>query len=382
MKIIKRAMDFKEQAYPIELIDDLSKILFVDIETTGFAAKSSYLYLIGCLCFEEGSWQLIQYLAEDYIEEPFILQNFLTLCQNFHTLIHYNGNNFDIPYLKQKCEQFELKHPFGDANDTSSLITQHQMTGIDIYKRIAPFKAILHLENCKQKTMETFLDISREDKYNGGELISIYQEFVKTKAPELRELLLLHNSDDMQGMFRLLPLLSYMDMLLVPFRVVKVQANHYNSLSGEPCHEILMKIKFLAPFPKPVAIHHKGCHFSGEGDEGFLKVPCFIGELKYFYSNYREYYYLPLEDMALHKSVGSFVDKEFRKQASASNCYTKKDGTYLPEWDTIFTPVFKKNYEDKDLFFELTEDMKKNPKDFTKYALHVLDMLIHEKKHS
>lgn len=374
MKIIEKPIHFVESGYPLTHIDELEKILFLDIETTGFSAATSYLYLIGCLCFKNGSWQLIQYLAEDYIEEPLILQEFLTLCKSYHTLIHYNGNTFDLPYIKQKCKEFQLSHPFGDEN------TAPQLTGIDIYKRIAVFKSILHLENCKQKTMEQFLNISREDTYNGGQLIAIYKEFVETKNPELRQLLLLHNSDDMQGMLKLLPLLSYMDILLVPFRVVKVSANHYEDLSHNPCHELVMKIKFHTAFPKPIAMHGNGCHFSGENCEGFLKIFCHIGELKYFYSNYKEYYYLPLEDMALHKSVATYVDKEYRKQASAANCYTKKEGTYLPEWDTIFTPVFKKDYKDTHLFFELTDEMKKSPKDFTRYALHVLDMLVHENK--
>ncbi|MBD5543304.1 MAG: ribonuclease H-like domain-containing protein [Lachnospiraceae bacterium] len=381
MKKIKKPMDFNESSYPIEHIDELSRILFVDIETTGFAAQSSSLYLIGCLCREEGRWQLIQYLAEDYIEEPLILQEFLTLCKSFHTLIHYNGNNFDLPYLKQKCEEFGLKAPFDPKEpERESDAGSSSMNGIDIYKRVSSFKNILHLENCKQKTVEAFLGISRDDKYNGGELISVYHEYVKTKDPQLRELLFLHNREDMQGMFQLLPMLSYMDMLLIPFRVVKVSANHYDDLSGSRSYEVVMKIKFHTAFPKPIAIHGKGCHFSGEGTEGFLKVPCLKEELKYFYSNYREYYYLPMEDIALHKSVASYVDKAFRRQASASDCYTKKESTYLPEWDTIFTPVFKKSYEDKNLYFELTEDRKRSPEEFKKYALHVLDMLIHNNK--
>lgn len=387
MKIIKKAMNFQDASYPLEHIDELSRILFVDIETTGFTAKSSYLYLIGCLCYEEGCWQLVQFLAEDYIEEPFILQEFLVLCKDYHTLIHYNGNNFDLPYLRQKCEQFGLKAPFdgikaGSLENAGNIehAESMPMNGIDIYKRISGFKNILHLENCKQKTLEDFLGISREDKYNGGELISIYHEYAKTKNPELLELLLLHNSEDMQGMFALLPVLSYMDMLLVPFRVVKVQANHYDDLSGSRSYEVLMKIKFHTAFPKPIAIHGNGCHFSGEGREGYLKVPCLKGELKYFYSNYKEYYYLPMEDTAIHKSVAAFVNKDFRRQASAADCYTKKEGTYLPEWDMLFTPIFKKNYQDKDLFFELTEEMKRSPEEFTKYALHVLDMLIHQGK--
>ncbi len=384
MKTIRTAIDFPNPSYPLEHIDELSKILFVDIETTGFAAKSSYLYLIGCLCYEEGGWQLIQFLAEDYIEEPFILQEFLVLCKEYHTLIHYNGNNFDLPYLRQKCEQFGLKPPFDQINtdnmDNPENTERTAMNGIDIYKRISGFKNILHLENCKQKTLENFLGISREDKYNGGELISIYHDYAKTKKPELLELLLLHNKEDMQGMFALLPILSYMDILLVPFRVVKVQANHYDNISGTRSYEVLMKIKFHTAFPKPIAIHKNGCHFSGQGKEGYLKVPCLKEELKFFYSNYKDYYYLPMEDTALHKSVAAYVDKDFRKQATAANCYTKKQGTYLPEWSPLFTPIFKKSYQDNDLFFELTEEMKRSPEEFTKYALHIMDMLIHEGK--
>ena len=34
--------------------------------------------------------------------------------------------------------------------------------------------------------------------------------------------------------------------------------------------------------------------------------------------------------MAIHKSVGIYVDASRRKKASAANCYTKKTGTFLP----------------------------------------------------
>ena len=32
--------------------------LFYDIETTGLGRNSSFLYLIGAICYENGSWQL------------------------------------------------------------------------------------------------------------------------------------------------------------------------------------------------------------------------------------------------------------------------------------------------------------------------------------
>lgn len=64
-------------------------------------------------------------------------------------------------------------------------------------------------------------------------------------------------------------------------------------------------------------------YFKGEGTEALLKVPIYEEELKYFYSNYHDYYYLPTEDVALHKSVAGFVDKAHRVNATAATCYTR-----------------------------------------------------------
>ena len=47
-----------------------------------------------------------------------------------------------------------------------------------------------------------------------------------------------------------------------------------------------------------------------------MRVPLYEEEMKYFYSNYKNYYYLPDEDTAIHKSVASYVDKKYRVQAT------------------------------------------------------------------
>jgi len=94
--------------------------------------------------------------------------------------------------------------------------------------------------------------------------------------------------------------------------------------------------------------------------------------MKYFYSNYKDYYYLPAEDVALHKSVASFVDKSHRVQACASNCYTRKYAAYLPQWDMFVEPFFKRDYKSKELFFELTEEMKTDRDLFSRYAQYLL----------
>ena len=69
MRIIQKDLGEKKPSYPIERLANPEEILFLDIETTGFTAKSSNLYLIGCAYFKDEEWHTIQWLAENYEEE-------------------------------------------------------------------------------------------------------------------------------------------------------------------------------------------------------------------------------------------------------------------------------------------------------------------------
>lgn len=64
-----------------------------------------------------------------------------------------------------------------------------------------------------------------------------------------------------------------------------------------------MTLSLPTPLPVPVSLSVGSCYFKGENDTATLKVPLIEEELKYFYANYKDYYYLPEEDVALHKSV-------------------------------------------------------------------------------
>ncbi|MDD2972198.1 MAG: ribonuclease H-like domain-containing protein [Lachnospiraceae bacterium] len=363
MKIIKSELSNIKLNYPLDETMELEKTLFIDIETTGFTAKGSSLYLIGCIYQKNNSFHLIQWFADHYDDEVQVLREFFRFVQDYSYLVHFNGNNFDIPYLQQKAIQYGLPDTFD------------HFEALDLYRRIAPFKEFLKLPNCKQKTIEIFLNVNREDTFHGGELISVYHEYVKAPSESNLQILLLHNADDIQGLVSLLPVLSYCDLFLNTVRVTKVQANYYTDYVGDKKQEVLMKLRFKNPLPVAVSQGVNNCYFTGFDMEGTLKVPIFQGELKYFYANYRDYYYLPLEDCSIHKSVAHFVDHDHRIKATASNCYTKKTSSYLPQWDVLFQPFFKEDYRSKELYFELTDEFKKQRDDFSRYANHVLQML-------
>ena len=137
--------------YPLERLAPLDQVLFLDIETTGFLASNSSLYLIGCAFYIEGNWVIRQWFAQTPEEEPELLRAFLAFAEGFSYLIHYNGNTFDLPYLKHKADKYGITCNFD------------KLEGLDIYRRVAPYKNFLKLPNCKLKTVEEFLGIKRED---------------------------------------------------------------------------------------------------------------------------------------------------------------------------------------------------------------------------
>ena len=364
MKCIQNDFQGLKPQYPIEELCDINTALFIDIETTGLYAKSSNLYMIGCAYYEADCWHSVQWLAVNYDDEENVLKAFVEFAAPYRYLIHFNGNRFDIPYLTAKLEQYEISFDFSN------------LEGIDIYKRIAPYKSFLKLPDCRQKTIENFINISREDTYSGGELIDVYHDYVLTRDAEKEHFLLLHNEEDLRGMFDIISVLSVFDLFHKPVKVTKVQANYYKDSKQNQKPEIIMNLKLPSALPVEISYSANDCYFKGLGREGKLRVPIYEEEMKYFYSNYKDYYYLPKEDIALHKSVAAFVDKEYRRPAKARNCYTRKASSYLPQWDFVFTPFFKRDYDDKQIFFELTDEFKTQRESFNKYAQHILNMML------
>lgn len=352
-------------AYPIEKLGSKEEILFVDIETTGLSAAHSFIYLLGCCFYKNETWMIRQWFCEKEEEEKELLAAFAGHLSSYSVLIHFNGNRFDLPFIMQRAEKYGISICF------------EKKQGIDIYKRIFPYRHFLCLTNCKQKTMEEFMGISREDKYSGGELIRIYKEYQKTFSADALELLLVHNRDDVCGMLSLLPILSYADFFNEPLTVRKVETNTTKDAFGRMQKELLLYFTLTTSLPRPISCHGNDCYFTGKGTNGMIKVPVFCEEMKFFYSDYKNYYYLPHEDTAIHKSVSMYVDPAFREKATAATCYTRQTGEYLPQWDILFEPFFKREYDSKNLFFELNNEQNNSREAFSRYASHILSMMMH-----
>ena len=352
--------------YPIEKYALLADLLFFDIETTGFSPDSSFVYLIGCVTYskETHDFQILQWFAESKQEESLLLHTFFDFAKDYNTLIHYNGQGFDMPYLSKKCRSYNLPYGFSE------------FSSLDLYRCISPYKKLLKLSQMKQKAIEEFLEIFRKDPFSGGELISVYDAYLAHPDNDNQEdyrKLIQHNLDDLRCMVKILPILSYADFFQGGFSIVGYTLP--DKKQKEDMKELIFEMKPKIPLPKRISFGNQEFYFTGFKDRGKLKVQLYTEELKYFYPNYKDYYYLPAEDTSIHKSVAFYVDKDFRTQAKAANCYSRKSGQFLPQYEEIVTPYFKMEYKDKKTYFELTEEFMENSDLLHQYILHIFRYL-------
>lgn len=365
MITIEKKIDLPD-TYPLERLGRLEELLFFDIETTGFSGDYSNLYLIGCTYHQDHAWYLIQWFADTADSEEELLTSFFQFLKQFTTVVHFNGDGFDIPYLLKRCHALGLPYDFSDV------------TSIDIYKRIKPYRKLLKLENLKQKSIERFLGIHRRDQYNGGQLIEVYKDYLVTHEDELYDMLMLHNREDLEGMPLILPILNYPDFLEHDFTLTDTSVLEETDFRGNSRQVLTATLKSTYAIPvafdnlcdaASIAIH---C----QDNLLVLKIPLFEGTLKYFYPNYKDYYYLIYEDTAVHKSIGDFVDRSARKKATAQTCYTKKCGTFLPQPGTVWEPSFKETCKDKWTYAEYTPELLNDQEQVNQYILQLIHQMI------
>lgn len=337
-------------------------VLFFDIETTGLNVSKTNLYLIGYVYFKDSKWHYCQLFGETIKDEKLILESFKDICRKYKYLIHFNGNHFDVPYINQKCLDHGIE------------LYLNNLISLDIYLLVKQFKKHLGLPNCKQKTIEDLIGITREDKFNGGELIPQYYEYMKTKDKVLEKNLLLHNAEDCIGMLKILDIMDYIKLVeflstgdyevsinlekskdLISFSLVPHTASKLN--------EIYLNEFNLRNYNIKIA-----------NNEILLKGKLYDGILKHYFEDYQNYYYVKETDTAIHKSVAKYLKPDEREKAKAATCYLKKEGIFIPIFGEIKDDlIFKTDNKDTNNYILfISEDCIKDVNDIEVYLKNSL----------
>ena len=156
---------------------------------------------------------------------------------------------------------------------------------------ILPYRRVLGLPDYRQQTMEALLGTGRIEDKSGADLVKVYRRFIVDPEPELLTMLLGHNEADVTGLLSLLPLMIYRELDSSEFRVRKAQANYYTDHDGTRREELFIFFRLGRSLPAPVYASADHCYVKIEGDEGVLKVPLYTEVMKYFYANYKDYYF-------------------------------------------------------------------------------------------
>jgi len=327
MKIYSKKISKSKYDYLSKLLPpNNSKSLYIDIETTGFSRSNDMIYLVGLLYFENEELVITQYLCEKQVDEYELLYKLNSFIINFEVLIHFNGDSFDLPFIKERMKLYRIHENISD------------LASFDFLKKLRPFKKVLGTDNLKLKTMEKLAGYERLDPFSGGELIQLYNLY--TKGDKKLELsFILHNEEDMIGLY-------YLNMFVPLIEAFGKSTLYTNNLVFDTFtnDEKELESDFLIQSPSyikvtnPLAINYDYYKFRIERDsfvivldeKGFsVTFPKVNTTLKTYLDDYENYYYLPEEDKVVHVSIASFMQSKFKRKATKKTAYIKKQDIFI-----------------------------------------------------
>lgn len=275
----------------------MNNYAYLDIETTGRFWRNSRIVYMGIAYMNQYVWQFKEWNVANEEKEPEALQALMDSLECFSQIRTYNGTGFDLPYLHNKCKAYGVVY------------TLNKKEHIDYRYAFASLKDPLKLLSMKQKDLELFLNYHRTDRIYGGDLHSL---------PILEDLY------------------SYMQLFNGSFTLDEIKLEN---------QVLYFSLKNTSVLPQVFSIKKEQYYIKGEQTHTIIAVMLLQTTLKCFFKNTKDYYYLPEEDQAIHKSVSQYVDKNRRVRANAQNCYQRKSG--------MFYPVF---HDSKDMPYICKED--------------------------
>lgn len=264
----------------------LSNIVF-QMQTTGHYWRNTQITDLGILCKNaDDDWEEMHLIPETESDEYDLLISFSEIIKPCRHLIGYNSTSFHIPYLEQKYRAYGLESPFFGKTHT------------DLYQKYKILGKQMHL-SMKLENLRTFFHL-----------------------PE--------TTGDLETIASAAALSAFEHFFSGGFSLTDA-----SDLGGA---ELLFLLKPERTFPTDFHFCHDAFYLICTGCTAKLKIKTFNGRLRVYYPDAENYYYLPEEDMAVHKSLAIATDKRLRRKADPAHCYNYVAHPFaFPEDCTFFT---------------------------------------------
>ncbi len=184
------------------------KAYVIDIETDGLNPSYNQIIIGGLLSQEENRSTITQYFAEKKDDEKELLQAYGNALADADILITYNGDSFDLEFLKKRFKKYGLNSDLAPSQS------------FDLYRILHRYSKLRDvLPNLKQKSIEHFLGLSnyREDELSGRDSVRYYKSFLRSSSEGLKTKILLHNKDDLIQLYSILRILDKLNLHKIMF---------------------------------------------------------------------------------------------------------------------------------------------------------------------
>ena len=353
------------------------KILIYDIDTTALEPANGCVFLIGTVYFDGNDLKITQFFSEDIKDEPIIINEFLNLSKNFEVLLSYKGDSFDIPFLTGRIGILSNDHD--DLSDTSYL----RKISYDLFDEIRPLKPALKLSSTRLDILRKLTGQSFTERITADKISTFYvQHISRAKLRLLKEKTLLSQKTVL--------IKDYSPCLAIDDDLAHINTDNDDSFLKDILNRnrdnmeavlYLGKLGHLFNMRKglyEVSLGTDCVDVSGENTKDIsiiikldtntensdnclsVKLPVYTLDLKQFFINYRDYYYFPERDMAIHKSVAEFTDKSSRKKATQQTAYSKVSGDFIKIPSAFVKAqnkkegcLYKESFESEDYYLPL-----------------------------
>ncbi len=282
-----------------------SKVLLLDIETTGLKREQDQIISIGLTYLNDlGTLTTTHLFLERPEEEAIILSQFLAFLKNYETIYSYYGKAFEFPFILARLEHYHLD---------STLFLRMKL--IDLKDTLKHFGK-------NRRELEPLFHYERTCHSTGYDIVKLYQTYITSEVPIYKTCIIEHQKEELAS------LLFFWELYMTLYESTNWQLIETITENNTLQLTIKRPTCFLATFIGKASdmtfSYHKGENLI------YVMIPLYKGTLNHRLEPLKDYYYVESEHQLLHKSLAHFIPSNLKRKATKEECVISKESTFFP----------------------------------------------------
>lgn len=220
--------------------------IVLDIETTGVSREFSSVVVVGIL---ESNGVFRQFFIENTADEKKLLEELCPYLDGKH-IISYNGENFDLPFLKSRYAFYGI----------TSFVEE---SGFDIYRYFVSNKLLTTIEHFSLREIERYSNIERFENFEKTTDIKFYETIESSMKS-----ILIHNKYDVINTEKILDIVQEIEENK-KFEINILNKDIHVSIQSITIDKNMFKIVLACPKPQ-IPYHYQNNIYQLDWDESLI----------------------------------------------------------------------------------------------------------------